>query len=450
MGVIMQAFYWDCPRLEAKESQWWNLLASKTKSLSENGFTALWLPPASKAANLGGPSMGYDPYDYYDLGDIDQKGTVKTLFGSGDELKALIRGAHLSGMQVYADLVLNHTNGADEEEVNGYDGKKRWTKFNPQSGKFTRDWTCYHPSYFERWDDQVFEGMPDLCHRNPYVYTELLEYTRWLIEDIGFDGLRYDFVKGYGTWIITAILERLYNKNGDTNFSPFGVGEYWDSDSSIAEWLKQTNVFSDNPVSAFDFPLRNRLKSLCDEYGFSLKKLTEPGTIITDNLSRQAVTFVENHDIIRENAIVNDKMLAYAFILCHEGYPCVFWQDYYNFGLAGEDRHDGIVALVKLHETHAGGSTEILYCDDDLYIMQRSGQGSQPGLVLVLNNSGKWNGTEVVTRWATTVMVPGAWYGKDNASGPEEKHTGRHGETDLWAPPRGYIVYIPLFGGGGL
>lgn len=34
------------------------------------GFTALWLPPASKAANIGGQSMGYDPYDYYDLGDI--------------------------------------------------------------------------------------------------------------------------------------------------------------------------------------------------------------------------------------------------------------------------------------------------------------------------------------------------------------------------------------------
>lgn len=46
------------------------------------GITALWLPPVSKSANLGGPSMGYDPYDYYDLGDFNQKGRVKTWFGN--------------------------------------------------------------------------------------------------------------------------------------------------------------------------------------------------------------------------------------------------------------------------------------------------------------------------------------------------------------------------------
>src|SRR5438045_3146953 len=168
MGVIMQAFYWDCPKLEAKEFEWLNSLNEKITSLSETGFTALWLPPACKAANMGGMSMGYDPYDYYDLGDIDQKGSEKTWFGSPVELQRLIQTAHAHQMQVYADLVLNHTNGADEEEVNGFDGQKRWTKYNPKSGKFLRDWKCYHPSFFERLDDQVFEGMPDLCHRNPY------------------------------------------------------------------------------------------------------------------------------------------------------------------------------------------------------------------------------------------------------------------------------------------
>jgi len=78
MGVIMQTFYWDCPKLETKEYAWWNYIKSKVLSLSTVGFTALWLPPANKAANINGASMGYDPYDYYDLGDIDQKGSVKT------------------------------------------------------------------------------------------------------------------------------------------------------------------------------------------------------------------------------------------------------------------------------------------------------------------------------------------------------------------------------------
>jgi alpha-amylase len=104
MGVIMQAFYWDCPRLEGKEHQWWNHIKSKVQSLSNVGVTALWLPPASKAANIGGQSMGYDPYDYYDLGDIDQKGSIKTWFGSKDELLDLIKVAHDDNIQVYADI----------------------------------------------------------------------------------------------------------------------------------------------------------------------------------------------------------------------------------------------------------------------------------------------------------------------------------------------------------
>src|SRR6185312_16677017 len=64
MGVLLQAFYWDCPKLENKEFEWWGFVKEKVKELSDVGFTALWLPPACKAAN--GVSMGYDPYDFYD------------------------------------------------------------------------------------------------------------------------------------------------------------------------------------------------------------------------------------------------------------------------------------------------------------------------------------------------------------------------------------------------
>jgi hypothetical protein len=49
--------------------------------------------------------------------------------------------------------------------------------------------------------------MPDLCHRTPFVYTELINYARWLLEEIGFDGFRYDMVKGYGGWMVRSIQE---------------------------------------------------------------------------------------------------------------------------------------------------------------------------------------------------------------------------------------------------
>ena len=82
------------------------------------------------------------------------------------EIKLLWEEAHKFNMQVYADMVLNHTNGADEEELNEFDGERRWTKYTPGSKLFNRDWTCYHPSYFERWDDEVFEDFVATRKRN--------------------------------------------------------------------------------------------------------------------------------------------------------------------------------------------------------------------------------------------------------------------------------------------
>jgi alpha-amylase len=441
MGVLMQAFYWDCPKLENAEYHWWGFVKSKIPGLKKVGFTALWLPPASKAAD--NPSMGYDVYDYYDLGEFDQKGSVRTWFGSKDELIDLIGAAHDSGLQVYADLVLNHNSGGDGEEENPIDKTVRWTKFSPESQMFDRNWRCFHPSPYETWDGETFGDMPDLCHRNPYVYGHILKYVRWLVEKIGFDGFRFDFVKGYGSWTATSIQELRLKRNGKY-FKPYGVGECWDSDRVIDNWLNQSNEWSDNPVGAFDFPLREKLKGMCDVYGFSMRCLVEPGTLVWDRPS-EAVTFVENHDIARSDPIVNDKMLAYAFILTHEGYPCVFWQDYFNFRLGREEGADGIAALVKIHEENAGGTTSILYVDDDTYVMQRNGTPTQNGLILVINNSGNsWGGHWVQTKWKSRKFVPAAWGShQSGVAAPVEKWTQADGWADFYAPPRGYAVYLP-------
>mgnify|MGYP003393935833 CR=1 FL=1 len=232
MGVIMQAFSWDCPPFEHREYAWWPYGQSQVPALRHAGFTALWLPPVSKAANIGGASMGYDPYDYYDLGDLEQKGRVPTWFGSKDALLDLLHVAHQHQMDVYAGLVLNHNNGGDATEVNPLDQATRWARFTPKSGKFPRTWEDFYPSAYEAWDNMTFGGMPDLCHRHPAVYTALLEYARWLLEEIGFDGFRYDCVKGYGGWMIRAIQELRLLKDGSAA-QPYGVGECWDSERVI-------------------------------------------------------------------------------------------------------------------------------------------------------------------------------------------------------------------------
>ncbi len=124
-------------------------------------------------------------------------------------------------------------------------------------------------------------------------------------------------------------------------------------------------------------------------------------------------------------------MLAYAFILTHEGYPCVFWQDYFNYGLGRPGEPSGIAALVRAHEDHAGGTTTVLHANDDLYIMQRSGFGGQKGLIFVLNNRGNaWNGAWVGTQWNDRAFVPVAWNGHDDrASAGTEDPGGRMGRV---------------------
>ena len=92
MGVMLQAFYWDCPKAEDHEHQWWTHIKSKLPIIAQAGFTALWLPPATKAAWW--KSMGYDPYDYYDLGEFVQKGGLPTWFGSKTQLLGLVQAVH--------------------------------------------------------------------------------------------------------------------------------------------------------------------------------------------------------------------------------------------------------------------------------------------------------------------------------------------------------------------
>jgi alpha-amylase len=82
MGVMLQAFYWDCTKADNREHEWWTFIKSKLPGIAEAGFTALWLPPANKAA--GWKSMGYDPYDYHDLVNSIRKAAC--LRGSGPGL----------------------------------------------------------------------------------------------------------------------------------------------------------------------------------------------------------------------------------------------------------------------------------------------------------------------------------------------------------------------------
>lgn len=84
----------------------WNDMAMKMPELAEVGYGALWLPPPTKGS--GGLSVGYDLWDPFDLGDKNQRSTIRTRYGTKDELLRLIETAHRFGIRVYFDNIMNH------------------------------------------------------------------------------------------------------------------------------------------------------------------------------------------------------------------------------------------------------------------------------------------------------------------------------------------------------
>lgn len=434
---VMQVFYWDCPKFENKAGLWWQHITAQLPQLAKIGITGVWLPPSAKSSHID--SMGYAPYDYYDHGEFSQKGGIKTWFGSVEELRTLTKTAHDNGMQVIADAVLNHCDVGDSNEVNLITNKEMPTKYTPASGKFARDWTYFHPCEYSVADAGAFHGdlegydLPDLCHDNPYTYLGVMEYIRYLRDKqigIGYDAFRYDAVKYYDAWIVQSIQE--WQKC-------FGVVEYWDSNpNNIKGYLNYVRW----SCSAFDFPLFYTLREMCSNPGFDMRGLWGNGLIY--QIPFNAVSFCDNHDTDRSQPIVTDKLLAYAHILTHEGVPCIFWKDYYNYGLALPNSANGIDRLCEVHRDYAGGATSLLYHDAQLYIAQRAGYGAQRGLAVVINTAANnWNGQWVQTKWPNTNLQCIAWWGRD-MNQPSQQHTDGGGWVQLLAAPRGYAIYVPI------
>ncbi len=418
--VMFQGFYWDVPA----GGIWYDALAAQAPSLAAAGFTAVWLPPPSKGM-AGGLSMGYDVADQIDLGIFDQFGSRETRFGSFAELLGCAGMLHQAGLQVYADVVMNHMMGG-QLEFNPYTGTNTWTLFQYPHGIFEKNYEHFHPNAIHPDNDAPYHSKDfgeDLCVAHPYVNRGLKLWGDWLTTTVGYDGYRLDFVKGIEPWFIEEWLSY------GAMQGKFAVGEYWDGDrDKVRQWLDDTG----HRASAFDFPLFYELKAMCNDTSgsFDMRRLDGAGLVALEPF--KSVTFVENHDTDEHDPIVTDKMMAYAYVLTGEGYPCVFAKDYYIYGLG-----DPIDNLIWIRKNLAGGDTTVLYTDGDLYMAQRNGSGGLPGCVLVLNDDPTdWKGAWVGTKWPSTLL-------HDYTGQALDEQTAADGRVELWAPPRGYTVYAP-------
>ena len=323
-GVMLQGFSWD-----SYDYSQWNVLEKQADDMK--GFIDLvWLPQSGKCIETT-QVMGYKPYYYFNQ---------NSSFGTEAELRSLIAKFKANGIGAIADVVVNHRNTDGwftfpAETYKGVTYQMLSTDIckdddgGDTSTQATKEGVSLSNNYDEGTD---FGGCRDIDHKSANVQKIIKAYLKFLKEDIGYTGFRYDMVKGFsGTHVAD------YNDAAGIEYS---VGEYWDGNPSIINWINKTNKKS----AAFDFQFRY---NVLDATGIknnkivsspNWSKLKSDNNLMHDPTYRQyAITFVENHDMQYRSAdepldpLKRDTLAANAYMLAMPGTPCVFqphWRAY--------------------------------------------------------------------------------------------------------------------------
>ena len=329
-GVMLQGFYWD----SYADSKWTNL-ESQADELSQF-FDLIWVPQ-SGYCNASTNQMGYS-----DIWWLDHK----SCFGTEAELRSMINTYKTKDVGIIEDVVINHKNGNTSwcdfpnESKNGY--TLTWDNVN-FSGICKTD-ECNTPENLNKWatgqyagkkatgnndTGTNFDGCRDLDHTNDQVRQNIKTYLRFLRNDLGYTGFRYDMVGGYAPKYVGEY-------NTTENVTPeFSVGEYWmdDGKTGLVNWINGTKVDGKIQSAAFDFMLKWSINSAFSNNGSNWDKLNDAALANDANYARYAVTFVDNHDTGRagNNPLYANVEAANAFILTMPGTPCVWlkhWQSY--------------------------------------------------------------------------------------------------------------------------
>lgn len=435
-GLLMQYFEWHL----ADDGKLWQCLSRDIPQLKKMGVTAVWIPPCYKGQNSY--DVGYGAYDLYDLGEFDQKDTVRTKYGKKEELLETIQALQENDIDVYADIVINHKAAADATEffavveVDPNDRDKiiskeydieGWTKFDFPGRRNTYSKFKWYHQHFTAVDfDQKTKRKAifkisgkakdfsqnvtktekgnfdylmhaDVDFNNPDVVEEIKNWGVWFVKEINAEGMRFDALKHID---LTFINEFIKHVKTESEKEIFMVGEYWSGNySELENVLEQV----DSSMSLFDVPLHFRFHDAAKKgANFDLRKIFDQ-TIIQKQAKR-ALTFVDNHDSQLGQSLeswVDDwfKPLAYALILLRkDGYPCLFYGDYY--GSKGEQptaaKKEILDPLLEARKKCAYGE-EVLFLDDyNCIAIQRLGdkQYLNSGLVCILSN-GQANHKEI-------------------------------------------------------
>lgn len=322
-GVMLQGFSWD----SYNESQW-KVLEKQADEL-KNYIDLVWLPQSGKCLETT-QVMGYMPYYYFNQ---------NSSFGSEAELRSLITKFKAAGIGAIADVVINHRNTEGwytfpAETYKGVTYQMQSTDIckNDDGGTTATQAATDGVSLSQNNDEGTdFGGCRDIDHKSENVQKVIKAYLKYLKDDLGYTGFRYDMVKGFDGSHVAD-----YN---DATGVEYSVGEYWDGNDKIESWINRTNKKS----AAFDFQFRYNVRDAVNgaangkvTTSSDWSKLNSNDNLMHDaNYRRYAVTFVENHDTQKRSEseqndpLRKDTIAANAYMLAMPGTPCIF-QPHWN------------------------------------------------------------------------------------------------------------------------
>ncbi|XP_071915827.1 uncharacterized protein [Coffea arabica] len=360
----IKAWNWNWTRdcgfnWESWRKRWYLELAAKAADLSRSGITAVWLPPPTESV----APQGYMPSDLYNL---------NSEYGSEEELKHCIVEMHNQDLLALGDVVLNHR-CAHKQSPNGI-----WNIFGGKLAWGPEAIVCDDPNFQGHGNPSsgdIFHAAPNIDHSQDFVRRDIREWLNWLRNDIGFDGWRLDFVRGFAGEYVKEYIE--------ASNPAFAIGEYWDSlayeggnlcynqdahRQRIVNWINATGGIS----SAFDVTTKGILHSaLHNQYWRLIDPQGKPTGVMGWWPSR-TVTFLENHDTGSTQGhwpFPRDKLTqGYAYILTHPGTPVIFYDHFYDFGLRE------IISELIESRTRAGihcrSPVKIYHANNDGYVAQ--------------------------------------------------------------------------------
>ena len=318
-------------------------IISKLDYLQDLGIEAIWITSVH-------PSPSYHKYDVVDYFNIDPE------YGHLDDYKLLIREAHQRNIQIYHDLVINHTSILHEwfqEAAKGPDNPfrtfYRWMTQEQidEAGVAEREQTDdsgeanpwhEHPGNKEKYYGLFINEMPDLNFDTDEVRREIYKITRFWLEEVGVDGLRLDAARHiYPVWEKEKNPE-FWKEFGqvvaNSNPNALTIGEVWAHAEEVAPYFQGLH-------STFHFDLSFAIQQiLIEEEDFGLvEKLKDDYALFRRyNPDFVDATMLTNHDQNRIGSVVKgDKQkikLAASLLLTLPGLPFIYYGE--EIGMLGE------------------------------------------------------------------------------------------------------------------